>query len=714
MDALRLVAGGFLILGLSLGVTAWTSAAVFSEGEAFNRNVGIANILGACFGALGLAGLVFGWLTRSMVLPTAVIEEARAGLATKVKEQEVLNRKLILGPQRAVPARPPLSNGAGLETRSWRSLISFRRSQRTPHDLSTIGDFYEELNTQRLLITGAPGAGKTVLLIELALQLLERNQGEGAPVPVRISMAGWRAENVSVKEWIADRIARDYSIAPRIVRKFMERGAVLPLLDGLDEMERDPEHPASAKRAVERLNDYHAEMRRSVITCRDEEFSDLRKDNLEFPGTVSIQVLPLDVDRIEEYVKAAFPEGDMLSAWQEKIAHMRRHPDGPIARVLGAPLWLFLATRGRQGLDLLDEAVPVERTKGRLLNGFIAEAVGRNGRYSEPEVRRWLQELARLLHRQAVAGGSGTDIVPYRLWRAIGRVSTVLGLGAGVVITMGGRLAASSPLELTLGILDGLVLCSVLVVLCQPPTVGPPIRSFFAGSAGAEPPFRESLRSMLRSYSTIWAPYRRALLITLFLMAAMTGFGGVAQGSDWDGALRHTLARVTVIPLIVVVARYVMRDVRESYEAKFELHSHSKKRITLRTWTPLLALIPIVFVIAISGTKEEEASLNHVGPFFRDADNWTLILVLFLVLSAVFLCNVYALAYEAARGQLPLRFGRFLDWGVEVGLLRLSGTAYQFRHIELQRLCSPEAPRSRNLQPVGECPAFGVTRSCAF
>jgi hypothetical protein len=39
----------------------------------------------------------------------------------------------------------------------------------------------------------------------------------------------------------------------------------------------------------------------------------------------------------------------------------------------------------------------------------------------------------------------------------------------------------------------------------------------------------------------------------------------------------------------------------------------------------------------------------------------------------------------AARdGQLPIRFGRFLDWAHGAGVLRIAGNAYQFRHIEIR------------------------------
>ena len=38
----------------------------------------------------------------------------------------------------------------------------------------------------------------------------------------------------------------------------------------------------------------------------------------------------------------------------------------------------------------------------------------------------------------------------------------------------------------------------------------------------------------------------------------------------------------------------------------------------------------------------------------------------------------------AVRQQGPLRFGVFLDWAQQAGLLRVSGVAYQLRHRQLQ------------------------------
>ena len=38
----------------------------------------------------------------------------------------------------------------------------------------------------------------------------------------------------------------------------------------------------------------------------------------------------------------------------------------------------------------------------------------------------------------------------------------------------------------------------------------------------------------------------------------------------------------------------------------------------------------------------------------------------------------------AVYGSGPMRFGAFLDWGQQAGLLRLSGIAYQFRHRQIE------------------------------
>ena len=57
----------------------------------------------------------------------------------------------------------------------------------------------------------------------------------------------------------------------------------------------------------------------------------------------------------------------------------------------------------------------------------------------------------------------------------------------------------------------------------------------------------------------------------------------------------------------------------------------------------------------------------------------------------------YAIAVSlATRDKLiPLRFARFLHWSYQSGLLRVSGNAYQFRHIELRNWLQQQQKRHR-------------------
>lgn len=65
----------------------------------------------------------------------------------------------------------------------------------------------------------------------------------------------------------------------------------------------------------------------------------------------------------------------------------------------------------------------------------------------------------------------------------------------------------------------------------------------------------------------------------------------------------------------------------------------------------------------------------------------------------------YAAFLTCTRGRLPWRLGRFLDWAYDAGLLRISGTAYQFRHLELQdHLAS--GPATPKPSPQFELPAL--------
>lgn len=174
-----------------------------------------------------------------------------------------------------------------------------RRHNQPDEQLSTrarIIDLYDEHNGQ-LLILGAPGAGKTFLLYELAQALVERAaQDATAPIPIVFSLAAWPAGK-PLGEWLIDDLYRRYSAKRPIIARFIRSGAVLPLLDGLDEVATFEQR----QQCVATINAYRQSqdlLPPLVVSCREREYQDLAPLHVN----TALVVQPLTPVQINRYL----------------------------------------------------------------------------------------------------------------------------------------------------------------------------------------------------------------------------------------------------------------------------------------------------------------------------------------------------------------------------------------------------------------------------
>ncbi|MEU9515898.1 NACHT domain-containing protein [Micromonospora sp. NPDC048169] len=331
-------------------------------------------------------------------------------------------------------------------------------------DVSDITAYYELLDRPlpRLVVLGEPGSGKTVAAIHLVLGLLDTRRGLADavraehPVPVRVNASGWDGTQ-DFSGWLTTRLGYDYpQLRPVLARKLVEDGLILPIIDGLDEMDTPESRGARGRALLDQLNTAWRN-EPVVVVCRTTEFqelADLRKDNgLHGAETVTLQ--PLSTDRINGYLtnyrKGIGPTSE---DWSEVTTHITSEPDGALATALHSPWLLSLAINALHpapgitpapGIaDQLTSCATVDAVEDLLFAAQIPAAVKglkqkkRYRKYTRDNVHAWMQSLAQLLEDRRNTGRDGTAVRLDEIWEVAGstRCRILHGLTVGIIVTI--------------------------------------------------------------------------------------------------------------------------------------------------------------------------------------------------------------------------------------------------------------------------------------
>ncbi|MGC9506269.1 NACHT domain-containing protein [Baaleninema sp.] len=173
-------------------------------------------------------------------------------------------------------------------------------SQPCPEGTHIVEIFNREEIGGRLLILGAPGSGKTTMLLQLAEELVKRGEENAAyPVPVLLNLSAWKSEFRDIPSWMVSDLKLKYGVRKDIAEKWIEEGRILPLLDGLDELLSQRQETC-----VQALNEFLPTWSGTplVVCSRLEEYQ-LYETNLGLSGAIILQ--PLTDRQIETYLRRA-------------------------------------------------------------------------------------------------------------------------------------------------------------------------------------------------------------------------------------------------------------------------------------------------------------------------------------------------------------------------------------------------------------------------
>jgi hypothetical protein len=206
--------------------------------------------------------------------------------------------------------------------------------------------------TGRLVVLGEPGAGKTMLMVRLVLDLLAPGRrSPGTPVPMLLAAASWDPSRDDFRDWLIAKLAFYYPVLANrhgsrsaeatLAAALLDHGYILPILDGLDEI------PDQARIfAIGKLNDALRPGEGIVVTCRTMDFRKAISPTSPGPkvtlrGAAGVELQALTPTDIADYLCADEEGPASRERWQPVISQLGT--SSPVAEVLSRPLMASLA-----------------------------------------------------------------------------------------------------------------------------------------------------------------------------------------------------------------------------------------------------------------------------------------------------------------------------------------------------------------------------------
>ncbi|AQZ61448.1 unnamed protein product [[Actinomadura] parvosata subsp. kistnae] len=553
--------------------------------------------------------------------------------------------------------------------------------------LDGVMDYFRGLRPRRLIITGAAGSGKTVLAVKLMIAMLrERRPGEA--VPVRLSAASWDPR-MSTDDFLTAHLVGNFHLSRPAAAKVVERRLVVPVIDGLDEMDRSPspEYASRAGHAIRALNDYrYADTKADVVvTCRSGHYEALAARDVRLRDAARVELRPLRPADIAAFLH---DRADDPGRWRPVLDAVRAAPAGVLACGLRTPWRLTAAAvvyeqrdpRGayaRDPAELLGPGLATEEAiRAHLVGWFVHAAVrshpGHPG-YTVRNVQRWLSALAG--HLDEAGGAAKSDLVLHELWPLAGPRSARIA-GTAIAATIALAVVVASLAWMPEGFPFAAVLAAVIPLITSSwsATQDAPswvdvarlrtargrrefAKGLLAGLLLAL--FGQSVNAVVHAF---WRHPDLALLEGWLLFGIPLGLVlglmsvGTEQAPEPRGIVRSDLVIAPAGMLTIGLCAFLLflgsgLDGSTSFAFAF------------------LTVSSVSFVATATGAPVGVVGLRYLG-----------------LLAATRRWN---------RRWLPWRLGRFLAWCCGAGLMRQAGVSYQFRHRELQDHLADAGPTAR-------------------
>jgi hypothetical protein len=488
----------------------------------------------------------------------------------------------------------------------------------------------------------------------------------GLPVPVMLSLTSW-PEDSDFEQWMGVELATQFGLTQRTADSLVRDGLILPILDSLDEV--DGRHGARASFLVDKINQFLATNPdvRIIIASRDDGQRG-KRELRRLRGFEVWTIESLTMASASDYIAEMCTE-ETWPNWEGLLKEATQQ--SPLSEVLTVPWRLAMAVSYHaQGGDL-EMLRPIgteladykagrntytERVEPILYREFVHSRAKHYGKSPAQTLTR-LRNIAVALEDKGPPGKVNDTIALHEWWKWVDQVSLwrhramisflAIQLPFGLYGYLldylpDGHSRTGSPWIVALGLLANyLLLMSVTNVELRMKATPTWIRMRLV---------RSDKTYRLAAVTVVAAVFVGVLaLFGLNPRLALAGFGVVAVYAA-VGAFSG--------PRDLSIAQSPLAILRGDLVASLLLGAAFGLVQAFTVWDLLGAGVAISFMVAYA-----------VGSAATSAHSRYLV--------AVYL--------SGTRYGIPFGYYRFLRWASKAGLLRMSGVAYQFRHVGLQR-----------------------------
>lgn len=252
-----------------------------------------------------------------------------------------------------------------------------------------IAEVFDTLG-QALLILGAPGTGKTTLLLELADELLNRAlRDETHPIPAVFNLSTWALKRGQLASWLVSELHQRNGVPKKLAQRWVDGGEILPLLDGLDEV--DTAHRSACVDAINEFRSNRGLLPIAVCSrITDFEVLDMK---LNLHGAVVVQ--PLTRGQVRDYLAKCVDLMPLRAALEE---------DSALTELLETPLMLWVAMLAYREIPVgIVKKGSLDQKRQQLFASFVSAMFKRRAvelRYAKEATLHSLSWLARVLQRR--------------------------------------------------------------------------------------------------------------------------------------------------------------------------------------------------------------------------------------------------------------------------------------------------------------------------